>query len=505
MAVTRLTNYYPRHTKRAMALAVVVTCVTSFLLIIILSQILALPWIDTFYILIAFVLLQFFAITILLRYALEPLEILTRAITHISDEPNDVIPPTLNEPRHVRTGLKRLVQTLYDNASTNVVADTTDDTKSTLISQIFNMMPCGIIALDEQSDIILSNKAAPIKVSTSNQPMLDLLFEKEPTLSQWIEQATKDKMTDDHFWPSVENKPLGEDNRQVFDIYAHYEKGHESKIATVLLTFDRTNDYGTDEKALDFISVAAHELRGPITIIRGYLDVLSQELKPTLQDDQYELINRLDVSASRLSSYVNNILNVAKYDRRHLKLHLQQDTMQNIMASIMDDIALRAKTQNRLISIKIPDDLPPVAADRTSIGEVITNLVDNALKYSYEGGQVSVTAELDGDFVKCLVRDYGVGMPMSVMSNLFKKFYRSHRSRSSVVGTGLGLYISKAIVESHGGRVGVSSREGQGSTFSFTIPTYDSVADKIISSNNNNTAVIQSASGWIRNHAKIEG
>ena len=103
------------------------------------------------------------------------------------------------------------------------------------------------------------------------------------------------------------------------------------------------------------------------------------------------------------------------------------------------------------------------------------------------------------------MQDNGMGMPGNVVGNLFHKFYRSHRSRETVAGTGIGLYICKAIVESHGGTIGVTSVEGQGSTFSFTVPIYAAVASQLQANDFTNAGLISSGDGWIKNHAKYSG
>ncbi|HRN90127.1 MAG TPA: HAMP domain-containing sensor histidine kinase, partial [Candidatus Saccharibacteria bacterium] len=290
-----------------------------------------------------------------------------------------------------------------------------------------------------------------------------------------------------------------EEGRRLFDVIASYQKGAATE--TVLTLVDRTEIYTVDEEDLDFIAFAAHELRGPITVIRGYLDVLEDELSGVLQDDQHELFRRLTVSANRLSGYINNILNTSRYDRRHLNVHLAEDSLSSIYDTISDDMQLRASSQSRLLSVQIPADLPTIAADRTSLGEVIGNLIDNAIKYSNEGGAINVTAEAKGEFVELSIEDHGIGMPGNVMSNLFQKFYRSHRSRETVAGTGIGLYISKGIIESHGGRIGVRSEEGKGSTFTVSIPIYATVADKLKAGNNSNEGLIEQGVGWIKNHS----
>jgi signal transduction histidine kinase len=166
---------------------------------------------------------------------------------------------------------------------------------------------------------------------------------------------------------------------------------------------------------------------------------------------------------------------------------------------------LRARAQNRLLSVEIPVGLPSVAADRASISEVMGNLIDNAIKYSNEGGAINVTAAIKGDMVEVSVEDHGIGMPGNVVSQLFQKFYRSHHSRETVAGTGIGLYISKGIVESHGGTISVRSEEGRGSTFTFALPIYATVAAKLQSGDNSNEGMIEHGNGWIKNHSMYRG
>ena len=133
---------------------------------------------------------------------------------------------------------------------------------------------------------------------------------------------------------------------------------------------------------------------------------------------------------------------------------------------------------------------------------MFNNLIDNAIKYSFEGGVITINASVKGDFVEVSVEDNGIGMPPSVVKNLFKKFYRSHRSRETVAGTGIGLYICRAYIESHGGTVTVRSRENEGSTFSFTLPIYDTVKDKLLEDNQLNSQLISGRNNtWIDNHS----
>jgi signal transduction histidine kinase len=197
--------------------------------------------------------------------------------------------------------------------------------------------------------------------------------------------------------------------------------------------------------------------------------------------------------------YINNILNVSRYDQRHLSLRLKEEKLSRIYAGIADDLDLRARTQHRLLAVNLPDNLPTIAADRSSLSEVIMNLVDNAIKYSNEGGLIQVDANIKDDFVEVHVKDSGIGIPSSIVPHVFEKFYRSHRSRESTVGTGLGLYISQAIIESHGGGMSVQSEEGHGSTFSFTVPMYASVSQKL-EAGDNQSLINTGKKKYIKNH-----
>jgi signal transduction histidine kinase len=434
-------------------------------------------------------------------YAINPTRDLLAAIIHISGEQTTLTLPNPNTKSNERTGFRDALQTIYELSSIKSEAKTepTSNPQPSTVTNALDMTICGFIALDSKRRIMYANKSAPIHTDTNGLRTLDLLFNGTDTLNSWLDACEECSVHAEHIWTRIPDRLPNQENRRFFDVIASYQKGATTE--TVLALIDRTSLYSVDEENLDFISFAAHELRGPITVIRGYLDVLEDELVDALKDDQQELFRRLVVSSNRLSGYIDNILNTSKYDRRHLKMHLTEDSVAAIYDIISDDMKLRAGAQNRLLIVSIPADLPTIAADRASIGEVFGNLIDNAIKYSNEGGTVNVTAEVNGDFVDVSVQDHGIGMPENVVSNLFQKFYRSHRSRETVSGTGIGLYISKAIVESHGGTISVRSEDGRGSTFVVSLPIYSTVADKLLAGDNNNEGIISEGNGWIKNHS----
>jgi len=162
-------------------------------------------------------------------------------------------------------------------------------------------------------------------------------------------------------------------------------------------------------------------------------------------------------------------------------------------------MGLRAKVRGITLQLTVAPDLPKVGVDRLSVTEVINNLIDNAIKYSGTSKTIKIDSHLTQDgLVETTVQDFGVGIPSSIMPNLFSKFYRDHRNRAQIGGTGLGLYLSKAIVTAHGGNIWVRSKEGEGSTFSFTLQPYDRLADE---QKNGNNELVRGAHGWIKNHS----
>jgi signal transduction histidine kinase len=434
----------------------------------------------------------------------KPTRDLLAAIEHISGEPTSTPFPNPNDKKYQGTGFQTALQTLYELAGKDAaVIPVSTAEASSFINEALEQTTSGFVIMGHDRSIMYANKAVPVHIDQNGVKSLSLLFNGSDTLDAWLDTCEKESVHAEHIWTRIGNKLPEEEDRRLYDVIASYEKGTTSE--TVITLIDRTDIYNVNEQELDFIAFAAHELRGPITVIRGYLDVLEDELSDVLKDDQHELFRRLTVSANRLSGYINNILNTSRFDRRHLSVHLTEEGLASVYDVIRDDMDLRAKSQNRLLSVDIPATLPTIAADEASLSEVLGNLIDNAIKYSNEGGAITVTAGVKGDFVEVSVADHGIGMPGNVVSNLFQKFYRSHRSRETVAGTGIGLYISKAIVESHGGTIGVSSEEGRGSTFTVLLPIYATVADKLQASDNSNKGLIEQGGGWIKNHSMYRG
>lgn len=441
-----------------------------------------------------FLILELIASAFVLAYAVHPIQKIESAVSYASkNSPDD---------QHATDSLFTLIKAIRHIDATKNSTQDNGGTEFTFSQSLLDHLPIGIVALNPKREIVYSNSAAPLH---GGGKQINLDFIGNDTLDLWFDDANRTSINTTKWWRRIkEAMPDDKDQPRFFDVLALYQQSGDQSIETIIVTINRTEQYGESEIELDFTALAAHELRGPITVIKGYLDVLRQELDTTLTEDQKAFFERLDVSADRLSMYINNILNVSRYDRHHLQLRLKEEKLVTVFDTVIDDLQLRAKTLHRLLNVNLPEDLPTIAADRGSLSEVIVNLTDNAIKYSSEGGLIVVTAQVKADFVEVSVQDNGIGIPASLMGHLFDKFYRSHRSRENTVGTGLGLYITKAIIESHGGIISARSEEGHGSTFTFSVPIYAKVADKLKKSDNSNADMIKTKK-YIKNHSLYRG
>jgi len=222
----------------------------------------------------------------------------------------------------------------------------------------------------------------------------------------------------------------------------------------------------------ELISTLAHEMRTPLTSIKGYSTALLMEEGTFSPEAQREFLQIIDEECDTLQNLIHDILESSIIDAGLLKLEMQPVLLPRLIQGVVDDMARRAVGCRFVVDL--PDRLPVVEADSERITQVLRNLLDNAVKYSPGGGLILVRAETRPGEVLVSVADQGVGIAPEDLHQLFEKFFRAKTGLiRHVVGSGLGLPISHAIVESHGGRIWAESVAGQGSTFYFTLPVPD--------------------------------
>jgi len=219
----------------------------------------------------------------------------------------------------------------------------------------------------------------------------------------------------------------------------------------------------------ELLSILAHEMRTPLTSIKGYSTALLLQEASFDPESQREFLEIIDEECNTLESLVHDLLESSIIDAGLLKLEPQPIMLPKLSEETIDEIAHR--TEDHRFMVDFPEHFPIVDADPDRIRQVLRNLLDNAVKYSPDGGLVITRGECSEDEIVVSVADQGVGISPEHLNRLFDKFFRVDSGRGHhVVGSGLGLPISRTIVEAHGGRIWAESKVGQGSTFHFTLP-----------------------------------
>lgn len=220
----------------------------------------------------------------------------------------------------------------------------------------------------------------------------------------------------------------------------------------------------------EFVSVMTHELRMPLTSIKGYADMLA--MVGELNEQQKAFLEIIKSNVQRMTVQVSDLSDISRIESGRLKIEIEdhvdlRSVLDNVLASVKNEIEKRGHK----VVVQVPDDLPGLRADPQRLGQILTNLISNAYKYTPDGGTITIRAGRQDQCVWCEVEDTGVGMTEEEVGRLFTKFWRSEdRFVREQPGTGLGLTIAKNLTEMQGGEMSVRSEKGKGTTFRFTLP-----------------------------------
>lgn len=447
------------------------------------------------------------------EYLTRPLRTVWQAIMHISPETADQPAPNLARLSLGKDMVTNLVSHIYQLAS---VVDSVEETAQYRQSDpghdfVASNLPLPLAILDKDNVIVFANRAFGSYIQQDGDlrgksfySLVDMAFANDQTFDRWLSDAKTNKAVAARTWERVRLNNLSNEEARVpqFDLAAYYNQNNPNNLETMVVFFDHTMQYSQDDQAMSFVALAVHELRTPLTLLRGYIEVFEEELEGKLDTELQDYMKKMAASAAQLSTFVNTILNVSRVENDQFNLHLHRESWQDILKGVVADMNVRAAVRGISIELSLPASLPAVGVDRVSMYEVLSNLLDNAIKYSNGSDRIIVKARAtQNGNVETTVQDFGVGIPSNAISHIFDKFYRNHRNRAQIGGTGLGLYLAKAIVTAHGGQIWVNAQAGQGSTFGFTVQPYSQVATAPQATDEASAEIVRSAHGWIKNHS----
>ncbi len=331
---------------------------------------------------------------------------------------------------------------------------------------IFSAMQDALLVVDSNRQVILTNQtfrklfdAPEISVAT---PLLEI-----------VRDATLDRLLTDAFrGDGAVRCELTLDASQI-ELHAVATKNDAGEITGALVLFhDITELKKMDQVRRDFVANVSHELRTPLSILRGYIETLLDSPE-TSREELSRILRVMDRHSKRLDLLAGDLLTLAQLESANPHLQLGDIDLSSFFRDVIHDLEKKLANKHLHLLVDVSPDLPPIHADRTRLQEALYNLIDNAVKYSRERGEIRLSARQRDGEIELTVSDDGIGIAKEDLPRIFERFYRADKARSpdKVRGTGLGLAIVKHIAQLHGGRVEAESELDKGTIIRVVLPS----------------------------------
>ena len=334
---------------------------------------------------------------------------------------------------------------------------------------IFSAMHDALLVVDSNRRVILTNQtfrklfdAPEISVAT---PLLEIV--RDPTLDRLLTDAFRGA--------GAVRCELALDGSQI-ELHAVATKNESGEITGALVLFhDITELKKMDQVRRDFVANVSHELRTPLSILRGYIETLLDSPK-TPREELTRILRVMERHSDRLELLVEDLLTLAQLESGNPDLQMGTVELSSFLPEMVRDWEKKLTGKRLNIVVDLPTDLSSISADRTRLQEALYNLLDNAVKYSREDGEIRLSARRRQAEMELAVSDDGIGIAREDLPRIFERFYRADKARSpdKVRGTGLGLAIVKHIAQLHGGRVEAESELEKGTTIRVILPSASS-------------------------------
>ena len=335
---------------------------------------------------------------------------------------------------------------------------------------ILGAMQDGVLVVDARRYIVLMNrtfeKLFELRDATTGVPLLETV--RNATLDRLIAETlrTGEAMRSEL---SLSDSQSNTERRVEVGAVPIKESANATSGAVVLF-HDITELKQLDQIRSDFVANVSHELRTPLSILGGYIETLLDNPK-TSREELSRILQVMERHSKRLGLLVDDLLSLARLESSNTKVELSQVRMRELFNNITRDWNEKLAAKNLKVIVDLPLDLQTIPADETRLQEVFYNLLENAVKYSRENGQIRLQAAQRGPEIVLSVSDDGIGISKDQLPRIFERFYRADKARSRELGgTGLGLAIVKHIAQLHGGRVEAESELGRGTTIRLILP-----------------------------------
>ncbi|HIC90009.1 MAG TPA: hybrid sensor histidine kinase/response regulator [Anaerolineae bacterium] len=330
-----------------------------------------------------------------------------------------------------------------------------------------------VIVVDRDGRVILINPLAEQELGMREEEVVGKPLTALDVSDVLLAEVDKVMHTGTSIQMEVEHiKRYSTNGSRVFSTTLNPVHTHDGKLlGTVIVLRDITQEQELQRMKEDFYSMITHDLRSPTSAILGFVDMLRMGTMGEVTSEQREILDIIYESGKRLLELINDFLDYSMIDSGFLRLHKENVDVRELIREAVRDVQPLARQKEHQINVSAPAEPVVAYIDGPRIKQVLINLLSNAVKYTDTGGSIEIVLDAGTEEFTVSVRDNGIGIPESQLPYLFTKYRRVPGERTRLIrGTGLGLLIVKEIVEAHGGRVWVQSKEGEGSTFGFTIP-----------------------------------
>lgn len=336
------------------------------------------------------------------------------------------------------------------------------------IQAIIECMAEGLIALDRNGRITLLNSQSEALFRLQSKDQLGKSF-MEVVRNYQVAQVFQEALTTGQ--PQNRKVEVVTPAVRVLRIkITPLQDERGSIIGVVGVIHDISELTRVERMRTDFVANVSHELRTPLTTIKGFVETLLEGAmeEPATCRRFLEIIN---TESNRLAQLINDLLSLSEIEAKKQPLVREAFSLPELIGETLNIFKIPLEKKKLQLEVVVPENLPNMEADRGKIGQVLINLIDNAIKYTTSGQEITISAWQEGETLITCVADTGPGIPQEAVPRLFERFYRVDAARSREMGgTGLGLAIVKHIIEAHGGKVWVTSEWGQGSNFYFSLP-----------------------------------
>ncbi|MFA6306700.1 MAG: ATP-binding protein [Patescibacteria group bacterium] len=377
------------------------------------------------------------------------------------------------ETKELEMAKKSLTAMLQKSEEDRLKAEAEKNKTLTIIKNFSD----GLLIINEEGKIIIVNPVAEnylgLKSNNILKKNITSLFENLPGLKAIASDLpiTADKIV---------KKEIEINKNLIIEISAIKLNFKKKNIGNLIIMHDITRGKNVERLKTEFVTLAAHQLRTPLTAIKWSSRALLDGDAGHIVPEQREYIEKIDISTERMIYLIKDLLNVGRLEEGQYIYKASKFKIKDAFFNVLSNIKEKIDHKKIKLDYKLPaDELPSISADQEKIEIVMQNFIENAINYSFEGGLILITIERSGEKWFFKVADSGIGISEESKGRIFKKFYRSEEAfKKNTEGSGLGLFMCKNIIENHGGEIGFESAMGKGSTFYFSLPLKSAIKEK---------------------------